>query len=172
MKITLDQLNQDYYALRALSVQMPTLAKDASPDERKKVGKLVYKIGRIMAKAEKQQELTNKSLEKLATIVGITIGDQNAPPEKAKAYNEAAKGMMLSAEVKLFGDPFTLEELSPYFNLSGDICKLQWLIKDADDKDDDFEAVEPSLPSLPSDAAPDPNPETPNDNETVQAATA
>lgn len=156
ISIPLRKLNSDYPALLALSAQQPNLPKESTADQRIQAGKIVYKIGRIADAAKAQQEVVQKSLEKLAKLFDITLGDLNNPKERVTAFNESADEMLRANKFSCRWDAFKLEELAPYFDLTGDICQLGWLIT-GDEKEEAYMPTELIMPAIalpPSESSP------------------
>ena len=147
INISLKDLNRDYPSLRLLTSREPKLAPNASAEDRKMAGKIVYRLGRIADAAEAQQEATNKTLQKLAKLHGITLGGQDNDPKKVDTFNDSAEVMLESNHFVCRWDAFTTDELSPYFDLTGDICKLGWLINDGS-AGEDFKPVEPEISAM------------------------
>ena len=149
IKINLLRLNSDFPYLKFLCDQIPDLPKDATADQKREVGKMVYKLGRIFESAERQQTATNKSLQKVAAICGVTLGAQDNDKAKAQTFSQMADDMLSPHECNIWGDPFKLEELSPYFQLTGGVCKLSWLINDGNGKEEEvYDVIDPQVPNL------------------------
>lgn len=153
--VNLLKLNSDFPYLKFLCDQIPELPKDATLEQKKEVGKIVYKLGRIYESVERQQTATNKSMQKVATICGVVLGAPDNDRFKAQQFSQTADEMLSAHDAKIWGDPFKLEELSPYFQLTGGVCKMNWLINDGSKEEQAYEVIEPELPTLKFQFAPD-----------------
>lgn len=140
MKVSLKTLNRSYAQFQYLSSQpFP-----------KGQGKLAYKIGRIKEQVDAEIERLNRHLKIMGDTYGMSLGSAQRAPrmmdggevsdEIVDAFNFDADEFMQSTIVEIWGDPFSLDDLTPYLEISAETCaRLSWLIFDPEAKPHDLQ---------------------------------